>query len=358
MLNKATFDKERNAWIAEITYDVTDEGIVFANRRNYDHRFIKKLIEGRGTQEAIEQGYCLVMYGHEARDEKYLMNATEYNPITGKEHFPLGSVMGASMNGKMLTLNLLLPIIKGTHTETVVELMKHGIGGFSTFFSQKQKRLLGVDYTYTRNFARNKIDEFLADSMLNPSMLCGDDGVCRLDATVKEQAHDIAKSLKHSTIPIEQLERGIEALIFEDSEVKRIQSIKPIVSDCQSQLKIFQDKLSKSLEMQKHLEEENLRMQRELETPKVVTQEVVVEKIVKDKEQKKINKLLKKALKERGLEVEFKKTDKLVLVEPTVDFLKDSFVSLNDVDTVEIDTEALTKALQRVTKKNVKAVRI
>ena len=346
-------------WIVNISFDVTREGIMFGERRSYDPRFVKTLVESKATKQAIDGGYSLVMFGHASRDPNVKMMVSENHPITGEKHFPLGRVKSASMKGKIISFELLLLELEGLDTKIIVELMKNNIGGFSTFFAVKGKMLNGIDFTFSRNFERNKIDTFLADSLAHPDMLCDDNGVCRLDATVKEQAFDIVSSLGSTEIPIEDLQRGVEKLLYEeDFEIKRIVSMKPKLKECEDnkeQLGLFKQKLKNALAMQTSLENENRDLREKLKTPIIEERIVEVEKLVRDTEQEELNNRLKEELQKRGIDVNFE-SEELTVV-PNKEFFRDTFVSLGE-EYREVDEKALGDALFKMTKQRKRITRI
>ena len=234
------------SWEVETTYDVTEQGIVFGAKRNYNPNFIKKLVDSVATKQAVEYGYSLVMYGHGARGINNKMWATETHPLTGQAQFPLGRVTKAEMHSKWLTLTMILPQAKDNHVETIVELMKSGIGGFSTHFSTKENVLQGVDFVLARNFAENRVEEFLSDNFLSDAInqVCNSvTGECKIDVKLREEASEIVEGRIELIPQTMELLRLDPIINTSKDTIKRVADKQIEVNYLQGQLEAFKGQL-------------------------------------------------------------------------------------------------------------------
>jgi len=332
------------SWEINTKFDVTDEGVSFGRKNNYNPRFIKTLVNSKSTKQAVTKGYSLVMYGHFSREEKFDMYPTENHPISGETQFPLGRVTRVSIDGKYLSLTMILAEAKGNHAETVVQLMKHGIGGFSTFFAVDDKQLRGVDFVLTRNFADNQVDTFLWDSFLN---VCNG-GSCTLESKLREEVEQILGEDRLDLLePTMQLlkdnptmKKGREASEGISKKNREILSLK-------KQLDAFQRELESANHRIRHLEDELSKPQPIKTVLKPIIQEVEI--IPKDLEDDRIH--LKKLLSlmlEKGIDYD---EDKKEINANRM--MKDSFIDNSSIKSRVLNIDALSIALKKDKKNGV-----
>jgi len=305
------------------------------------------------------------MFGHDSRALSNKMWATEIHPVTGLAQFPLGRVTRATMSSKWLTLTMILPQAKENHTETIVELMKHGIGGFSTHFSVKQNILQGVDYVLARNFFDNRVEEFLSDSFLSNAVghICNKEtGECSLDVALREEATEIVEG------HIELIPKTMELLRRNPIVEKTKDTIKMVadkameVTYLKGQLEIFKEQLEIANNRIKILELEKSKLDGTIENLRMaepVVREVEVEVIKESETSKRIIEELKAELEKRGVVANIAKVitdDEMPVVlevnKPLADkFFKDIFRDSFIADGVEsrnkINQEALKLAMAK-----------
>jgi len=346
---KRRVDEDGNvSWDISTTFDVTEEGIVFGQRRNYNPNFIKRLVNSKATKQALAGGFSTIMYGHQSREERYGMFAMEHHPITGLPQFPLGHVTDAKIHSKWLTLKMTITEAENNNGKTIVQLMKNGIGGFSTHFSLKDEMLQGVDYVLSRNFFDNRVEEFLTDSI---GHVCNG-GECTLDVTLREEAEGIVGN-KTEFIP------DVIKLLEANPIIKKATTNIAEVEELQAQLKNFKRELESANitigELERKLYSANAKVSR-MKEPIVREVEKIVTVEVESQENKKLMDSLKVELKKRGVTFSSSSTTSQVEVEVEVEptlfdgIFRDSFIEDGRRRRI-LDEERLGVALGLSTKK-------
>jgi hypothetical protein len=334
------------SWELDITYDITEEGISFGTKRNYNPSFIKKLIESKYTRDAVDGGYSMVMYGHMAREEQYDMFAQEHHPHSKEIQVPLGRVTHISIHSKWVNIKMVLPEAKHNMTETIVQLIKHGIGGFSTFFSTMDKGksgiLKGVDYVLARNFKRNQIDEVLMDSI---GHVCSG-GSCQMDVKVKDIAEElVGEHVELIPQTVELLNRN--PVINESKEVLReVHELTAELAETKMQLEAFKKDLDSKNRTIKMLLAEKGELQKEVSNFKPVVREVVkeVEKVVevRDLENEKLLNDLTNLLREKGIEPIVVNQDSQTVTDTEIEFNEGGDSHLPSITDLKVKGDVLS----------------
>lgn len=314
------------SWKIDISFDITDEGIVFGVKRNYNPSFISSLIRSKATKQAIEKGYALVMYGHDSRDRKKLGGWTsEYHPVTKKPQFPLGKVTHISIKGNIVNIKMLIAEADKNDGSTIAGLIKNGIGGFSTFFSVREKMLLGCDYVLTRNFAGNSVDEVLMDSICS-------DGSCDIGSIVNNLAKEMVGDSS-------ELLEGAANLLSKDPSIEKFQRLHKLIEQLSVEAKEATEKLGscKAIieQKDKEISLKNKHIE-DLEHSIRATQKDLLESISKNKKLMSEKKVIKEESEKASIDIEkalvgkgitLDKKDGSINVEVDKSVYKDLFLS-------------------------------
>ncbi|NOR58759.1 MAG: hypothetical protein GQ474_09585 [Sulfurimonas sp.] len=164
----------------KISFDITEHGHSFGVPRNYDLKQIKALIYEKTVQDAVKNGYAICMYGHGARDKAQGYLANEKNHTTGEVQEPIGKITSLAINGKLISYTVKIVKTVGNKAQSVIDLMKGGIGGFSFVWDLPNKVFYGSDFVISPNFNGNRV---VMDS------LCSG-GECQLGSAINDTVLD------------------------------------------------------------------------------------------------------------------------------------------------------------------------
>ncbi len=206
-MNKITKRPDGN-YDVKISFDITDHGHTFGVPRNYNLQKVQKLIRSKDVQQTITNGYAICMYGHGARAKEQGYIANERNHNTGEEQEPVGKVKSLSIKDKIITYDAVIAITAGNKGQSVVDMLKAEIGGFSFVWDVSKGVFYGADFVLSPNFNGNRV---VMDSICT-------DGTCQLDTSIRDTVldaigeHDelyaVAKDL------LEHQESAIQAIQF------------------------------------------------------------------------------------------------------------------------------------------------
>lgn len=220
-MNKITQRPDGN-YDVKISFDITDHGHTFGVPRNYNLSKVQKLIRSKDVQQTIKNGYAICMYGHGARAKEQGYIAFERNHNTGEEQEPIGKVTSLSIKDKIITYDAVIAITAGNKGQSVADMIKAGIGGFSFVWDVSKGVFYGADFVLSPNFNGNRV---VMDSICT-------DGTCQLDTSIRDtvldaigehdELYDVAKDL------LEHQESAMQAIQFKGKMMAMKDSIQSL----------------------------------------------------------------------------------------------------------------------------------
>lgn len=178
---KNTINKREDGnYDVDISFDITEHGHSFGMPRNYNLAKVTKLIRSKVVQDTVKNGYGICMYGHGARAKEQGYIANERNHNTGNEQEPIGKVTYLAIKNKIISYKAIIALTAGNKGQSVADMIKAGIGGFSFVWDVPNSMFYGADFVLSPNFNGNRI---VMDS------ICGD-GKCQLDTSIHSTVMD------------------------------------------------------------------------------------------------------------------------------------------------------------------------
>ena len=140
-----------------ITFDPFEHGHELGSPRNYDPKKYKAMVENPKTQMHIKNGYAIGGYTHDIRNSKGLLKNLDDNgnPIIpalktlSMEWIPTGNGYGLVKHTQRIANNKI--------GKEIQELIKAGIGGFSSAHNLTTGDFFGFDYVALPNFTTNRV---------------------------------------------------------------------------------------------------------------------------------------------------------------------------------------------------------
>ncbi len=208
--------REDGNYDVSINFDITEHGHSFGMPRNYNLSKVTKLIRSKDVQDIVKNGYGICMYGHGARNKAQGYLANERNHNTGDEQEPIGKVTSLSIKNKIISYDAVIALTAGNKGQSVADMIKAGIGGFSFVWDVPNGVFFGADFVLSPNFNGNRV---VMDSICS-------DGSCQLDTAINdtvldaigthEELFDVAKDL------LEHQDNVTEAMEFK-GKIKAMQ---------------------------------------------------------------------------------------------------------------------------------------
>ena len=327
---KNTINKREDGnYDVNISFDITEHGHSFGMPRNYNLAKVTKLIRSKIVQDSVKNGYGICMYGHGARAKEQGYIANERNHNTGNEQEPIGKVTSLSIKNKIITYDAIIALTAGNKGQSVADLIKAGIGGFSFVWDVPNSKFYGADFVLSPNFNGNRI---VMDSICS-------DGKCQLDTSIHstvldaigthEEMYSIAKDL------LENQESSLQAFKLRE----RVRVMQDSISSLEDEI------AEKDIIIENHnvtIKGQNKEIELANKDNSKVTMDAVKkeveplnEEIVKLKENTKSLEVLKKSISDSGL----------ILVDGVVEldsaslgnFLSPSSKDKHTFDEVELD---------------------
>jgi hypothetical protein len=169
-----------------ITFDPFTHGHELGQARNYDPKKYKFMVENPKTQMHIKNGYAIGGYTHDIRNSNGTLKSTDEfgNKIIpalktlSMEWIPTGNGYGLVRHKQRIANNKI--------GKEIQELIKAGIGGFSSAHNLKTGDFFGFDYVALPNFTTNRVivDNSCKNGMCNLNF---DEVVNDIDKTLKEE---------------------------------------------------------------------------------------------------------------------------------------------------------------------------
>lgn len=154
-----------------IEFDPFTHGHDLGAKRNYNPEKYRNMVENESTQTRIANGYAIGFYGHDNRTSKRNHLASERD---GKENviFPCCKTLSMQWehtgNNKGIVKHT-QRILNNTIGKEIQQLIKSGVGGFSSVHDLTNGNFLGFDYVLSPNFTTNRV---MVDNLCKNGM-CG-----------------------------------------------------------------------------------------------------------------------------------------------------------------------------------------